>query len=66
MAKQKYRVHRLEIKDKDLQTGLEHFLNDLEGEVISILPNIKKASLPQIYGVTARVDYLIIVEKLSS
>jgi hypothetical protein len=66
MAKQKYRVHRLEIKDKDLQTSLEHFLNDLEGEVISILPNIKKASLPQIYGVTARVDYLIIVEKLSS
>jgi len=61
-----YRVHRIEIKGKDLQTTLEQFLNGLEGEVISILPNIKKASLPQIYGVTEKVDYLMIVEKLKS
>jgi hypothetical protein len=39
-------------------------LNNLEGEVISIIPNIKKNSLPQIYGVTARVDFLMIVEKI--
>ena len=60
-----YRVHRLEIKGKDIQTTLEQFLNTLEGEAISILPNIKKASLPQIYGVTEKVDYLIIVEKIN-
>lgn len=60
----KYRVHRLEIKGKDMQITLEQFLNNLEGEVISILPNIKKASLPQIYGVSEKVDYLMIVEKL--
>jgi hypothetical protein len=64
MAKKKYRVHRLEIKGKDLQNTLDQFLNDLEGEVISILPNIKKASLPQIYGVSEKVDFLIIVEKI--
>jgi hypothetical protein len=60
----KYRVHRLEIKGKDMQTTLEKYLNGLEGEVISILPSIKKASLPQIYGVSEKVDFLMIVEKL--
>jgi hypothetical protein len=62
----KYRAHRLEIKGKDVQTTLEQFLNGLEGEVISILPNIKQASISQIYGVTEKVDYLMIVEKLKS
>ena len=60
----KYRAHRLEIKGKDVQTTLEQFLNGLEGEVISILPTIKKTSLPQIYGITEKVDFLMIVEKL--
>jgi hypothetical protein len=41
----------------------EQFLNSLKGEVVSILPKIKKLSLPQIYGITERVDYLIIIEK---
>ena len=66
MSKMKYRVHRLEIKGKDMQNHLEQFLNNLEGEVVSIIPNIKKNSLPQIYGVTARVDYLMIVVKIGN
>ncbi len=60
----KYRVHKLEVKGKDVQTTLEQFLNGLEGEVISILPSIKKGSLTQIYGVTEKVDFLMVVEKL--
>ena len=60
----KYRVHRLEVIGKDVQTTLEQFLNGLEGEVISILPTIKKGSLAQIYGVTDKVDFLMIVEKI--
>ena len=60
----RYRVHRLEVKGKDVQTTLEQFLNNLDGEVISILPSIKKGSLTQIYGVTEKVDFLMIVEKL--
>lgn len=64
MAKKKFRVHRLEVKGQDYQNTLEQFLNNLEGEVISILPSIKKGSLPQIYGVTEKVDYLMIVEKV--
>jgi len=49
----------LEVKGKDIQNHLEQYLNDLEGEVISILPAIKKGSLTQIYGVTEKVDYLL-------
>ncbi len=64
MLKKKYRVHRLEVKGEDIYTKLEQFINDLEGEVISIIPDIKKGSLSQIYGITDKVDFLIIVEKI--
>lgn len=40
-------------------------MNGLEGEVISIIPKIKKLTLPQIYGITSRVDYLLVVERLA-
>ena len=64
MVNKKYRVHRFEVKGEDICMNLEHFLNTLEGQVISILPNIKKASLPQLYGVTAKVDDLMIIERI--
>lgn len=64
MPKKKYKVHRLEVKGEDIYSKLEQFLNDLEGEVISIIPEIKKGSLSQIYGITDKVDFLIIVEKI--
>ena len=66
MTQKKYRVHRLEVKGNDMQNHLEQFLNDLEGEVVSIIPNIEKGSLSQIYGVTARVDVLMVVEKIGN
>ncbi|MEN8125555.1 MAG: hypothetical protein ABFR32_10535 [Bacteroidota bacterium] len=61
----KYKVHRLEINMKNDQIKLEQFLNDLKGEVISIIPNIANTSLPQIYGITRKVDFLLIVEKIN-
>ena len=59
----KYKVHLFKMSGDNALFELEHFLNNLKGEVVSILPKIKKLSLPQIYGVTQRVDYLIIIEK---
>lgn len=38
---------------------LEHFLNNLEGEVVAIIPNV--TPFPANY-----VDFLLIVEKLDS
>jgi len=39
-------------------------LNTLQGEVISIIPNNRKMSLLQIYGVASKIDFLLIVEKI--
>ena len=59
----KYKVHRLEINMEKDQSKLEQFLNSLDGEVVSIIPNNKKTSLLQIYGVTSKIDFLLIVER---
>lgn len=61
----KYKVHKLEINMEKDQNKLEEYLNTLQGEVISIIPNNRKMSLLQIYGVTSKVDFLLIVEKIS-
>ena len=59
----KYKVHRFDIDmDKD-QVRLEQFLNNLEGEVVTIIPNVKPTF--QLMGATAKVNFLFIVEKLT-
>ena len=62
----KYRVQHMQFRSGDDPLNLERFLNSLEGEVVSILPIIKKTSLAQIYGVTEKVDFLLIVEKIEN
>jgi hypothetical protein len=57
----KYRVHRIEVNRNNMQEKLEQFLNKLNGEVISVLPNVRPTF--QLMGATAKVDFLIIVEK---
>ena len=53
----KYRVHRSNIRMTSDQFQLEQFLNGLEGEVISIIPNVT-------WFPKTEVDFLLIVEKL--
>ena len=65
MTKAKYKIHRLDIKMDEDREKLEQFLNNLAGEVVSIIPNIAKTSLLQIYGVTRKVDFLFVVEKVN-
>lgn len=57
----KYRVHRIEVKSANMQEKLEEFINKLEGEVISVVPDVKSANMG-IYG--AKVSFLLIVEKV--
>ena len=59
-----YKVHHFEIHMENDKYRLEQFLNSLEGEVVSIIPNVKKTSLAQIYGFTKKVDFLLIAEKI--
>jgi hypothetical protein len=57
-----YKVHRLEVKKNTVQEQLERFLNQLEGEVLAVLPYVTPAF--QGMGATAKVDFLLIVEKV--
>ncbi len=58
-----YRVHRFDIDMTKDEARLEAFLNGLEGEVVSIVPNVKKTTLAQISGVSRKIDFLLVVEK---
>ena len=58
-----YKVHRLDVSSQNMQAQLEDYLNQLQGEIISVLPNVKPTFM--MMGGTAKVDYLLIVEKLS-
>ena len=57
----KYRVHKLEVKSDSAQEKLQIFLNQLEGEILAIVPNISPTF--QLMGATSKVDFLLIVEK---
>ncbi len=57
----RYRVHQFKIKMTEDARELERFLNDLEGEVVSIIPNVN-SDRP---GWFSYVDFLLIVEKLN-
>lgn len=57
----KYRVHQLEVKKDTAKENLERFLNQVEGEVISIVPYVTPTF--QGMGATSKVDFLLIVEK---
>ncbi|WP_163326014.1 hypothetical protein [Draconibacterium mangrovi] len=57
-----YKVHKLKINMNEDQQMLEQFLNNIRGEVVSIVPNVKPIFRPM--GATAKVDFLLIIEKL--
>ena len=58
----KYKVHRIEVNRNNMQDKLDKFLNEIEGEVISVFPNVKPTFL--MMGGTAKVDFLLVVEKV--
>ena len=55
----RYRVHRIDISMTKDGADLERFLNDLRGEVVSIVPNVTIGFLWM-----PRVDFLLVVEKV--
>jgi hypothetical protein len=57
----RYRVHRFDIDMTKDQSKLEQFLNNLEGEVVAIIPSVNPKFT--VRGATATVDFLLIVEK---
>jgi hypothetical protein len=47
--------------EKDLDK-LKQFLNNLKGDVVAIIPNVKP--IFRLMGATAKVDFLMIVKKM--
>ena len=56
----KYKVHKLNIKLAKESEILEDFLNNLKGEVVTIIPNITTQFL--YYG--SKVNTVLIVERI--
>ena len=61
--KTRYRVHRFDVSMKRDQDRFEQFLNRLEGEVVSIIPNVAPSWAWG--GMGAGVRYFWIVEKVN-
>lgn len=57
----RYRVHRFDLRMTQDQAKLERFLNDLEGDVVAIIPNV---TLHVLW--VQRVDFVLIVERVGS
>jgi hypothetical protein len=58
----KYEIHRFDIDMEKDQDKLKQFLNDLKGEVVAIIPNVKPTFKPM--GATAKINFLLIIEKI--
>ena len=54
-----YQVHRFDLKMTKDKGNLERFLNSLEGEVVSVVPNITMRA----FWVHV-VDFVLVVERL--
>lgn len=61
----KYRVHRFEVDLNKGEGPLEEFLNGLSGDVVSVLPHVRKPSLAWIYGLLRSVDFVVVIEKVA-
>ncbi len=57
----KYKVHHFPLKMTEDKDRLEEFLNNLRGDVVAIIPNV--APVP--VTLHARVDFLLIIEKIA-
>jgi hypothetical protein len=60
--KTRYRVHRVDIRMKRDQARFEQVLNNLEGEVISVIPNVSPSWT--FGGMGAGVHYFWVIEKV--
>jgi hypothetical protein len=46
-----------------MQEKLELFLPKVDGEIVSIIPNVRPTF--QLMGATAKIDYLLVVERVN-
>lgn len=44
---------------------LEEFLNGLSGDVIAVMPHLRRPTLAWIYGLQRSVDFVVVVERVA-
>jgi len=59
--KSNYKVHRVDVRMSRDQDRFEQFLNSLEGEVVSVIPNVSPTWT--FGGMGAKVHYFWVIEK---
>jgi len=57
----RYRVHRFDIDMTKDQMRLEQFLNNMECEIVTIIPNVNPKLTGR--GMGTKTDFLLIIEK---
>ena len=57
-----YRVHRIDVSSDNMQERLEKFINHMEGDLVSVLPDVRPTF--QGMGATAKIDFILVVERL--
>jgi len=59
-----YQVHRLAVDEETAQEKLEQFLNQMEGELSSVIPY----PVPKLQGMGAasKVKFLLVVERIAN
>ena len=45
-----------------MQEKLENFINKMDGELISVIPNVRPTF--RAMGATAKIDFILVIEKL--
>jgi len=58
----KYSVHHIVVNRLNMWEKLEQFLNTLDGEVISVIPNVGPTF--QLMGATLKIDFFKIDKKI--
>jgi len=58
----KYRVHQIEVNKDTAQDKLERFINQLDGDVLSVVPFVSPTF--QGMGATSKVIFFLVVEKI--
>ncbi len=59
----KYKVHRFDIDMSKDQSKIEQYLNNLAGEVITIIPSVEPKFTGG--GMGAKTNFLLIIEKIN-
>ena len=58
----KYRVHRIDVKRDNMQEKLENFINRMDGELVTVMPDVRPTF--RAMGATAKIDFILVIEKL--